>query len=997
MLVSLHTETAYAFNGATLRLEKWVEEAKKRGYQSLVLSEPKMHAALRFYDLCKAQKIQPILGLSITCETGLNHRFNVLAFAQNHQGYQTLLVLSSLKSVDQILSIETLRYHQEHLTFVLMPYALDMPKIIKKDTLFQTLVEHLDTQFDSFYVGNHPHISTPETSALTLPIDYVRMFDDSELDASKVLHQIFGLPEPILMNTSFKDLSYFEQNFDDEILNNLTQFIDKHTLTIEYQKTPLPEYKTPNNVSQKRYLEALSHKGLERRLLGKSVVLKIYQERLSKELETIHNLGYDDYFLIVYDVIRYARQKGYLVGPGRGSAPGSLVAYVLGITSVDPIEHQLLFERFLNASRQTMPDIDMDFPDYAREHLIQYVAEKYGHDHVAMICTFGTFLVKSSLKDVARVLNIDKRYINEIMKKVDQHACIQDLIDNDLDVKNRMQQEESIALWLKVSATIEGLPKHVSTHAAGIILSAAPLYQYTALQPGLSGLYQTQYTQDDLEHLGLLKIDFLGLRNLTLIEQVIERITQHTGKTIDVYRLPLNNKRTFAYLSNHSTTGIFQLESRGMRQLIKRMKIEVFEDIVTVLALYRPGPMENIPVYLKRRHENIKIPVLSDQIIDILAPTQGILLYQEQIMAIATAFAGYTLIEADLLRRAVSKKDESVLQQERINFVYKSVANNQPETLAHKIYDYIVKFANYGFNRSHSVAYAMIAYWMAYLKANYPEYFIAVLMENALGSETSMREYTEEAAALNIVVKKPDINISRREFVLKDGNLYYPLIGISSLGKQTVEALLEIRETANFSDYVTFIKRTHHILNKRQLTRLILSGALDGFKYNRQTMVNNIDALMQYVTYEHALNIQEYVVTTSEEMSREKLKKGEIEALGFLLLEDVFKPYHEFIEKHQLKMPEALENAKVNQVVKMVGVLTEIKKITTKQNKNMAFLKFRGRAQTIDAVCFPEVYDKIKDSLAIEELYVIQGKASLRNNQKAIVVNEIYLMINLKD
>lgn len=994
MLLALDTETAYSFKGSSITLESLFDEAIKNQTKTLAIADYNMHAVFRFYSLCETHHINPIVGLHITVEPLLNgESIHCLVFAKNEDGYQNLLKLASINSLQPTITFSQLKHYETGLSIVLIPYQGELYQALtqgEKQSVKAITHEFME-KYTSVFVGVHPEINGEFEHIKPLPLIKKTALNENALRAVSVLSEIFNTKAQPSVSGLGEKVNRIN-DFDELAQEHLKTFIKEHTLKLKQQKAQLPRFETPKGAPQANYLKALAYKGLERRLKGKNVNKEIYRKRLDKELKTIHELGYDDYFLIVYDVIKFARNENVLVGPGRGSAPGSLVSFVLGITSVDPLEHGLLFERFLNKARQTMPDIDMDFPDTKREILIQYVANKYGKNHVANICTFGTFLSKSALRDTARILNIDKKYIEEILKYVGEYDSVSNMMEEHLDVQNRMQQLDSVKDWLEVAALVEGLPRHVSTHAAGIILADKPLSEYTALQEGLAGLYQTQYAQNDLEKMGLLKIDFLGLRNLSMIESVVELVKKHENKSINVYKLPLDDEKTFKLLRDFSTTGIFQLESRGMRHLVKRMRMQSFEDIVTVLALFRPGPMESINQYLSRRHQKENVTYLSKELEPILKDTQGILLYQEQIMAIATGFAGYSLNEADILRRAVSKKDAYILEKERINFIRHAEQNHKDKTLANTIYDYIVKFANYGFNKSHSVAYAMVAYWMAYLKANHPAAFIAVLMQSALNNEKALKEYMQEAYAHKIQVFKPSINLSKEYFVLSKNTLHYPLSGIKNIGNQTVKSVLKERESGLFKSFQDAVNRLYKHVNKRQFTMFIYAGAFDEFKYNKKTMVENLDALIQYVSFEGALGLDDFVMQKYSDYDENQLKHFEYDVLGFNLVHNQFNDLAPLLEKEGINSVEEVNQRSNQRNVTFIAVIERINEIKTKKGDLMAFVTLSGQYEKVDGVCFPSTYQNYGDLLIQNKIVQINGHSEIKNGKHQIVLQAVSLI-----
>lgn len=988
-MVSLFLETAYSFKGSNIKLETLIEKAKAYQYHTLVLTDTKMHAAYKFYHLAKRAGIRPIIGLQIQAESLLNTEGIFLnAYAKSEVGYQNLLKLSSLQSFNERLPLSLIKKYTEDISFLILPHKGDFAQAILDQHQFNQITLELKAFLDSLYFGYSPSFKPAFKieKVDSLPLDYVLYLNRSDLDVHHTLSTIYQLDTSPLKDyqAHFKPQEAF--SFEDGLSNKLDKFIKVHTLELSDKSPSLPVYKNTHHLASNKYLEALSHKGLEKRLKQYTDDKNPYYERLKEELTTIHDMGYDDYFLIVWDVIRYAKNEGILVGPGRGSAPGSLVAYSLGITDIDPIKFGLLFERFLNKARISMPDIDIDFPDRKRELMIDYVINKYGKEYVSYICTFGTYLKKSALRESARVFQIEKKYIEEMAKKVDQYDSIDAMIQDSLDVQNRMQQLKSIDSWLHAASQIEGLPKHVSTHAAGIILSSEPIVNYTAIQEGLNDHYQSQYAMEDLEAIGLLKMDFLGLRNLTMIEDILALIKKHEAIDVNLYQIPLDDALTFKHLREKSTTGIFQLESAGMRRLIKDMQMTSFDDIVTILALFRPGPMQSIESYLKRRFKKESITYIDPILEPILSETEGILLYQEQIMAIASRYAGYTLNEADLLRRAVSKKSDSILQNERNRFVSKAKALGKDAGKSNQIYDYIVTFANYGFNKSHSVAYALIAYWMAYLKANYPAYFIAVLMQSALASESLMREYIQEASLQNITISPPDINHSDTYFVYKNKTLYFPLTGIKNIGNTLAENIISVRENG-FTSQVDFMNKTSPFMNKRALEYLIYSGALDSFGLNKRTMIENSEAISHYLSYQGINNLT-YEYSKKPEFDETLLKHYEKESIGFNLSMHPLKAYLSLLDKGGILSVSDLTHVKPNQTIQLLALVSRIKEIKTKKNDLMAFIQLEDQFVKVDGVCFPNAYIKVKAFIEQKDVLLFEGKKTFKNNETQFVIEK---------
>lgn len=980
MQTPLIVESAYSFEGSNITMDTLFAFAKQRGLSHIALTDTTMHAAYKFLTRAKQQNVVPVLGLSVSYVTIDKSPLPLVLYAKNYEGYGNLLKLASIHSVAGSIAYESLKAHGEGLSVLINTKRLNDNSLFAKsgDNALATITEDLKALDMVVYTDDY----RPVEGAKSLKVFTARYAREDDVALYQTLCSIHGTPPK-------DDAGALWEESAVESANNA--FVQTHGLTFDLPGATLPAFPTPGGETSERYMRALAIKGLGKRLNKRNVNIETYRKRLDKELKVINDLGFNDYFLIVWDIVKYAKQSNILVGPGRGSAPGSLVAYALGITAIDPIEHGLMFERFLNAARQTMPDIDIDFPDHKRERVVRYLKDRYGSEYVALICTFGTFLKKSALRDTARVLAIDKTRIEQIVKSVEHYDSIAGMLEEDADVQNRASNDENIGKWLEIAKKSEGLPRHVSTHAAGVMISDRPLIEHTALQEGLNTLYQTQYEQSDLEALGLLKMDVLGLKNLTMIETVVERVFELYGKTIDVEKLPLDDFAAFELLRNKSTTGIFQLESRGMRRLIRQLEVRNFEDIAIALALYRPGPMESIPDFLKRRKSKQPFDPIAPEIKSILSVTNGIVLYQEQIMAIARIFAGYSLNEADILRRAISKKSRDVLASERNNFIKKAQANGKSESKANEIYDYIVKFADYGFNKSHSVAYGMVAYWMAYLKAHYPDVFITVLMDNAKGNATQMRAYMQEIKEHGLVLKGPSLQVSTLSFQSGGDVIHYPLSGVKYVGEKAAKSFLEIRDASMFSDFATFITQSRSVLNAQHYEYLIYSGAMDGFSLNKRTMVENLRPLINVIDYDKALPIEEFVFTHYDEYPRAQLKELETRAIGFNITYDEFGPYEKYAQKHNLKWPKDIDALPLKTTVRILGLLSRHKPITTKKGEAMAFLQIEDRVQQIDAVCFPRAYAQYASDVEADAVYVFEGKVEKKSDSKQFVVEKMHI------
>lgn len=994
----LNTKTHYDMSGSTITISKMIEKGKQYGFSSLAITDSKMHGVIDFYKACKKENIKPIIGLSILLQGVKEDSKNeVLLYALNTVGYQNLLQLSTLEADFGYVSLSKMKELNEGIIGVYQTDGSELNKyyINNMKNEFIEVINLLNDTFLDYFVShsnNHELNEYFDKLHKLIYTNKIESLDPSDKEVNETLKGIFNIQTGDLFEDVFSYFKPFEKEdyTYQNALDNVSYIIKHSNVEIDFNSLYLPKYPMKDKVTSKEYLEALVYKGLEKRIKGKKVNKKEYMNRIKYELKIIDDMGYNDYFLIVWDFVKYARKNDYLVGPGRGSAAASLVSYCLGITSVDSIEYDLVFERFLNPERITLPDIDMDLPDDKRDDIITYVKNLYGEEKVASICTFGTFQTKSAIRDTARILQIEGLIINEVLKKLDSYESIREAIEVSGEIQNIMNQNEQAKKLILIASKIEGLNRHISTHAAGIIVSQDTLTNHTALQKGLLDMYQTQYEAKDLESVGLLKIDFLGLRNLSIIDNIVTLIEKNENKKIDIYKVPLDDKLTYDLLKRVDTTGIFQLESQGMRSLIRQMQMREFEDIVTVLALFRPGPMENIPSYIKRRFKQEKVEYPHPELKEILVSTNGIIIYQEQIVKIANIFAGYSLGEADVLRRAVGKKDQNVLVQERKNFVQKAIKNGRSEVVSNQIYDYIVKFANYGFNRAHSVAYAMVSYWMAYLKANYPKYFISVLTSSVIGSENQMRNYIHEAYKLGVKVLQPSINKSSYEFVPEDNDLRYPLLGIKNVGLNSVKALIEERMNGEFTSYVDFVSRMNKKINKRVIESLIKAGACDEFNLSKHTMIAKLEDVINFSQLGGYINSDEFVLENLKEHDYATLEQFELDAIGFNLFMNPIIAHQDYIKKHNLIKPSTLGKEDVGKEIRIIGVLTSFRKIKTKANKDMAFVSLMDEFSKVEGVLFTSTYQQYKDDLEKNAVYLVMAKVEFRNGTLQLVINKLH-------
>ena len=725
-------------------------------------------------------------------------------------------------------------------------------------------------------------------------------------------------------------------------------------------------------------------KGMKR-IFG-SAAPKKYALRLKHELEIINKMGFCNYFLIVADYINYAKTHNILVGPGRGSAAGSLVSYTLNITAIDPLKYNLLFERFLNPERITMPDIDVDFEDTKREEVIKYCIDKYGEKKVALIVTFGTLAAKQAIKDVARTLDIDLQKTDNFTKLIDSRLSLKENYQFS-KVKRYLEMNPEFKTVYKIALKFEGLKRHTSLHAAGIVMSKYNLDENIPLDKN-HGVYATEYDKDYLEELGLLKMDFLGLKNLSLIANILDEI-----KTIEFDTIKEDDEKALEIFKNVNTTGIFQFESEGMKKFLHKFRPETFEDIVSALALFRPGPMKNIDSYIRRKRGLEKIDYLHENLKPILKPTYGIIVYQEQIMQIANIMAGYSMAEADLLRRAMSKKSEAILLKEKDKFIKGSIKNGYDESLAHKIYDLIFKFADYGFNRSHSVAYAMISYRMAYLKAHYPLVFMKNLLSSAINSETKTKEYIYECTKNGITIAKPNINISDMMYIKVDNKIVFPLTNIKNVGVNAAKAIIEERKNGKFKDIFDFICRCYKgPVNSKTIENLIYAGAFDSFGYTKKTLIQNLDIIINYSEIGSYITDDTFKPELEEfkEFSKRELMQKEEEIFGFYLTAHPVTEY----KKNNPNVIEAKDIGNYfDKTVEVIVSVDRIKRLTTKKNEQMMFITGSDELSQIDIVVFPRVYE-ISPEIEIGDILDIKGKIEKRYDQYQIITNKIIKLEN---
>lgn len=723
-----------------------------------------------------------------------------------------------------------------------------------------------------------------------------------------------------------------------------------------------------------------------------SSVGKVYIDRLKYELNIINKMGFCNYFLVVYDYVKYAKEHGILVGPGRGSAAGSLVSYLLNITTIDPIKYNLLFERFLNPERVTMPDIDIDFQYDRREEVINYCVNKYGSKKVAGIITFNTLGAKQAIRDIGRVMDINLDKIDALIKLIDSNLSLRENY-NDSKLKHILNEDSELFNLYKVSLKFEGLKRHTSNHAAGIVMCNENLDEILPLYKK-DGMFLTAYSMDYLEEQGLLKMDLLAIKNLTLIDTVLKEVNKK-NKVISFDDIPFEDSEATNVFTSVNTLGIFQFESTGMMNFLRKFRPSNFQDIVAALALFRPGPMNNIDSYIKRKQNKEKIDYFDKSLEKVLKPTYGIIIYQEQIMQIASIMAGFSLGEADILRRAMSKKKEEILLKEKDKFINGSIKRGYSEELARKIYDLILKFAAYGFNKAHSVSYATISYRMAYLKAHYKEDFMKTLLNFELNSVNKTKEYIYECKKEGLNILKPDINKSDKYYLKEKDGIRYPLTGLKNLGSMIVNNILDERKNGDFKSIYDFIKRTNRKnINKKTLISLIDAGCFDSFDLNHRTMIDGIDLIINYGELIKDLD-EEFVLLPEleikEEYSKHELLKRELDVIGLYISDN---PITEYKQKLNNKFNICDVSHWFDKNVNIIGTIDYVKEVETKKQDKMCFIKISDELASIDGVVFPQLY-KTLNEIKRDKTVLISGKVEKRFDKYQIIVNNIkYLNLN---
>ena len=1062
----LHVHTEYSLLDGSNKIKECVARVKELGMNSVAITDHGvMYGVIDFYRAAKAAGIHPVLGSEVYVAPGSrfskepgqgneDRYYHLVLLAENDTGYHNLMKIVSrgftegyyykprvdlevleefhegIIALSACLAGEVQRYVARGLYEEGKEAALRYERIFGKGNFFLELQDHGISEQQLVNQGllrmsretGIPLVATNDVHSTyaddVKPHDILLCLQTGKKLADEDRMRYEGGQYYIKSEEEMKALFPYAL----EALENTQKIADRCQVEIEFGVTKLPKYDVPDGWTSWEYLNKLCHEGLAERYQPVSEELTT---RLDYELSVIKTMGYVDYFLIVWDFIKYAKDHGIMVGPGRGSAAGSLVSYCLGITTIDPIRYQLLFERFLNPERVSMPDIDVDFEPEGRQAMIEYVSRKYGADCVVQIVTFGTLAARGVIRDVGRVMDLPYAFVDSIAKMVPQELNI--TLDKALaangEFRKLYQEDEQVQELVDMSKRLEGLPRHTSMHAAGVVISQKSVDEYVPLSLGSDGAVVTQFTMTTLEELGLLKMDFLGLRNLTVIRDAVEMIGKDTGKALDLNQIDYDDKKVLDYIGTGKTDGIFQLESAGMKSFMKELKPYSLEDIIAGIALYRPGPMDFIPQYIKGKNNRDDIIYDCPQLEPILEPTYGCIVYQEQVMQIVRDLAGYTLGRSDLLRRAMSKKKGEVMQRERQNFVYGNeeegvpgcIKNGIDEATANKIYDEMIDFAKYAFNKSHAAAYAVVSYQTAYLKYYYPVEFMAALLTSVIDNSGKVAEYIYSCRQMGIQILPPDINKSVGTFSVENGNIRFGLTAIKSVGRPVIQAIIEERkERGEFKHLKDFIERMGgREVNKRTIENFIKAGVFDSLGGTRKQFMMIYIQIMDQVNQERKYSMtgqmslfdlvddeqkKEFEIPLPKvgEYEKENKLAFEKEVLGVYLtghpLEDYEEKWKKSISRTTLdfQIDDETGRSRVRDGAKEIvgGMITNKTIKYTRNNKTMAFLTIEDLMGTVEVVVFPRDYERNQNYLNEDSKVFVKGRVSEEDDAASKLICE---------
>lgn len=1063
----LHVHTEYSLLDGSNKIKECVARVKELGMNSVAITDHGvMYGVIDFYRAAKAAGIKPVLGCEVyvapgsrfdkeAVGSGDDRYYHLVLLAENDIGYHNLMKIVSRGFTEGYyykprVDIEVLQEFHEGIIALSACLAGEVQKNILRGMYEEGKAAALRYQ-DIFGKGNF-FLELQDHGMQEQQIvnqSLLRMAQETgiELVATNDVHYTYAedvKPHDILLciqtgkklededRMRYEGGQYYIKSEEEmrqlfpyalQALENTQKIADRCNVEIEFGVTKLPKYDVPEGYTSWEYLNKLCFDGLKERYPDGDHSLK---ERLEYELSVIQSMGYVDYFLIVWDFINYARTQGIKVGPGRGSAAGSIVSYCLGITSIDPIKYQLLFERFLNPERVSMPDIDVDFCFERRQEVIDYVGRKYGADRVVQIVTFGTMAARGVIRDVGRVMDLPYAFVDSIAKMVptELNITLDKALKMNPEFKKLYQEDEQVKELIDMSRRLEGLPRHTSMHAAGVVIGQRAIEEFVPLSLGSDGSVTTQFTMTTLEELGLLKMDFLGLRTLTVIQDAERLAGISSGKTIDINKIDYDDKAVLASIGTGKTDGVFQLESAGMKNFMKELKPQNLEDIIAGISLYRPGPMDFIPQYIKGKNNPESITYDCPQLEPILAPTYGCIVYQEQVMQIVRDLAGYTLGRSDLLRRAMSKKKGDVMQKERQNFVYGNpdegvpgcIANGIDEKTANKIYDEMIDFAKYAFNKSHAAAYAVVSYQTAWLRCYYPVEFMAALLTSVITNPKKITEYINTCRVMGISILPPDINEGEAGFSVAGDSIRYGLAAIKSLGKSVIDVMTQERnENGKYKDLKDFMERlTSKEINKRTIENLIKSGALDSFGKTRKQQMLVYPVVLEEVNRERKESISGQM-SLFDFFSEEEKKEYEMqypdvgeyddaqklalekEVLGIYVSGHPLQKYMDSLEKQTTAKSTDFEPdeesgravVRDGQHYVVGGLISNVTAKLTKNNQNMAFVTLEDLYGTVEIIVFPTIYQNVKPYLIEDQGIYVKGRASVSEESGKLIAEYI--------
>ncbi|WP_270187295.1 DNA polymerase III subunit alpha [[Ruminococcus] lactaris] len=1069
----LHVHTEYSLLDGSNKIKEYVARVKELGMNSAAITDHGvMYGVIDFYREARKQGINPILGCEVYVApnsrfdrevTGGDDRYyHLVLLAENNEGYENLTKIVSKGFVEGYyykprVDKELLRTYHKGIIALSACLAGEVPRYLTKGMYEEAKDRALEYQ-EIFGKGNYflelQDHGIPDQQLVNQQLMKLSQETGIELVATNDVHYTYAddakAHDILLCIQTGKKLAdenrmryeggqYYVKSEEEmaalfpyarQALENTQKIADRCSVEIEFGVTKLPKYDVPEGYTSWEYLQKLCYEGLDQRYRTPSQELK---DRLAYELDTIRHMGYVDYFLIVWDFIKYAKDHGIAVGPGRGSAAGSIVSYCLGITTIDPIHYQLLFERFLNPERVSMPDIDVDFCYERRQEVIDYVTRKYGKDCVAQIVTFGTLAARGVIRDVGRVMDLPYAYVDSIAKMIPQELGI--TIDKALqmnpELRKLYESDETVTHLIDMAKRLEGLPRHCSMHAAGVVICQKPVEEYVPLSRAADGTITTQFIMTTLEELGLLKMDFLGLRTLTVIQNAVQ-LARKKQPDLQIDKIDYNDKAVLDYIGTGKTEGIFQLESGGMKNFMKELQPHSLEDVIAGISLYRPGPMDFIPQYIRGKNDRSSITYDCPQLEPILAPTYGCIVYQEQVMQIVRDLAGYTLGRSDLLRRAMSKKKAAVMEKERNTFVYGDeetgvpgcIKNGIDEQTANKIYDEMIDFAKYAFNKSHAAAYAVVSYQTAWLKYYYPVEYMAALMTSVIDNPTKVAEYIYVCRQMGIRILPPDINKGEADFSVDGGDIRYGLAAIKSIGRPVIRAIVndrkELGEFRNLEDFITRIS-SRELMNKRLVENLIKAGALDVLGGTRKQFMSIYIQIVDHMQQEKKNSMvgqmslfdvvseeqkEEFQIRMPDvgEYTKENLLGFEKEVLGVYVSGHPLEPYEEEWRKvisattADFQVDPEVGYTKVRDGAREIigGIIAEKTVKHTKTNQMMAFLTVEDLFGTVEVVVFPRDYEKYRQYLEEDNKIFVKGRVSEEDDKASKLICEKILPFGQK-